>query len=300
MNIHFFSEFLTLVDTQNFGITAERHYISIATLNRHMRALEEHLGTALICRQGNKSILTDAGKSLIPYAKTIVSSWMDYRQLVASFRDKPHLNVNIATNLPLSFLGITDLLEKFQRNYNINRIDIRFNSSEQINKDLINGKIHFAICWRPETLPYLLASKPLKAIEIVALFPTSHQLSKQSSIRLSDLAHEPLLFLDDGNSFYFNVIPLCREAGFSPMIRATAFRGQTIEDLVLNGFGIGFLPMDSATHVHEGVVRIPISPRTESALDIIYNPAIELNNCANTLMEYLCSALSGSNNAEQI
>lgn len=297
MTINFFSEFLTLADTQSFGITAERHYISIATLIRHMHILEEQLGTVLIRRQGNKSILSDAGKSLIPYAKTIVSTWTDYSQLVASFQDRPHLNASIATNLPLSFLGITDLLEKFQREHNINRIDIRLIAFDQINTDLLNGKIHFAICSHMDKPPCRLAAKPLKKVEIAALLPASHRLANNPSIRLSDLAHEPLLLLDDGVSFCSNAIHLCRGAGFSPTIRGTALRGQSLEDLVFSDFGIGLLPIDPSTNIREGVIRVPISPRKELALDIIYNPTAELNSCASALIQYLSSNFSDSNHA---
>lgn len=299
MTINFFFEFLTLADTQSFGTTAERHYISIATLNRHIHALEEHLGTVLIRRQGNKSILTDAGKSLIPYAKSIVSTWTDYSQLVASFRDQPHLNASIATNIPLSFFGITDLLESFQREHSVNRIDIRLTSFDQITKDLINEKIHFAICWRPETLSYRLAAKPLKSVEVFALLPETHPLADRSSIPLADLAQEPLLLLDDGADFHSSAIHLCREAGFSPIIRATALRGQSIEDLVLTGFGVGLLPMDSTACVRKGTVRIPTTPCKELALDILYNPAAKLNDCASSLMQYMCSSYSRSNDKNQ-
>lgn len=299
MTVNFFSEFLTLAETQNFGITAERHYISIATLIRHIHTLEEYLGTVLIRRQGNKSILTDTGKSLIPYAKTIVSTWTDYSHLVASFQDQPHLNVSIATNLPLSFYGITDVLERFQREHDINRIDIRLDSSEQIKKDLLNERIHFAISWHLDELPHRLAAVHLKKVVVSALLPSSHRLAKKSSIQISALKNEPLLFLDDRASFQANAIQMCRDAGFSPTIHASAFHGQSIEDLILNGFGIGLLPMDSSSSVREGLVQIPISPRKELALDIIYNPSLELNSCASLLMQYLCSTFSNSNNAPQ-
>lgn len=294
MIISFLSEFLTLASTQNFGTTAERHYISISTLIRHMHALEEHFGATLIGRHGNKSILTDAGKDLVVYAQTIVAAENDYRQKIAAFQDQPHLNASITTDVSLSFYGITDLIERFQCEHNINRIDIRLASDQQIKAELLDETMDFAIVWHLDKLPYHLTAMPLKKAELSVLLPASHPLAKKSSIHLSDLNGEPLLLLDNASAFYSNAIQLCREAGFSPTIRATALRGRSIEDLVAVGFGIGLLPMDPSTVVREDVIRMPISPRYEIALDIVYNSTIEPRNCVSTLMQYLCSAASSS------
>lgn len=291
MTIDFFAEFLTLAETHSYGITAERHYISIATLTRHMHSLEEYFGTSLFYRQGNKSVLTKTGKTLIPYAQTIVAARDSYREMLAPTYDRPELNISVATTVPLSFYGMTDLIEKFQRAHSINRIDVCLTSIRQVEDDLLNGKHDFAIVWHQEDLPYRLSSIPLKKIEAAALMPASHHLATKASVQISDLNSEPLLLLDNISAFYNHVIQCCRDAGFSPVIRATVNCGRNIEDLVSGNFGIGLLPVDTSLNLSAGIMRKPISPSFEITLDIIYNPAGR-GECATTLMKYLCAAFS--------
>lgn len=295
MTIDFFSEFLTLAETQNFGTTAERHYMSIATLSRHMRSLEEQFGTILFRRHGNKFILTDAGKMLIPYAQTIVTARDSYREAVAPFRDRPHLNISVASTAPLSFYGISDWISAFQCEHSINRIDVHLTSIQEIEDGLLNGKHDFAIVWHLDNLPYHLTAIPLKKIEFAALMPSSHPLAEKPSVQISDLNGEPLLLLNSVSVIYDRAIQFCQEAGFAPTIRATAHRGRSIEDLVIGGFGIGIMPVDAGTNFPSSVVRKPLLPRCEIALDIIYH-STEPSESASALMQYLCATASGDSN----
>lgn len=299
MNIDFFAEFLTLTDTQSYGTAAERHYISIATLTRHIHSLEEQFGTPLFFRHGNKSLLTDAGKSLIPYAQAIVTARDGYREMITPVYNHPTLSINVASTVPLSFYGLTDLIEKFQHSRHTSRIDVCLTSIQQVENGLLNGVHDFAIVWHLEDLPHRLSAIPLKKIDFAALMPSSHRLAKNSSIQISDLNGEPLLLLDNISAYYNHVIQLCREAGFAPMIRATVNCGRNIEDLVSGGFGIGLIPVDTSLNLRADIIRKSILPHCDIALDIVYG-STRPGKEAGTLIQYLCAAFSGGHKMVQI
>ena len=104
MQISNFEEFLTLAETGSFGITAERHYVSYATLSRHLHALEDWSGEVLIQREGNHTVLTQAGKTLLPYVRTIVETCNKYREENSLTKDRPNRNISISRHVAMSAL----------------------------------------------------------------------------------------------------------------------------------------------------------------------------------------------------
>jgi LysR family hydrogen peroxide-inducible transcriptional activator len=271
MNIDFFSEFLTLSETQNFGVAAEHHYISIATLTRHMHFLEEQFHSQLFYRQGNRSLLTKAGKSLIPYAQTIVSARNDYMELVTPYQTHTIPHISIAAAIPLSFYGMTDLMGKYHHTSPEDLIDVSMTSVQEAEEGIHNHRYDFAVLWHLDNLPYNLTSCAYKHIDIAALVPRNHPLASKSLLYLTDLKDIPLLFLNNISSFYKQLICDCQKLNFTPRIRATVNCGKNIEALVYAGFGIGLLPVDTSIHLSPEIVNIPIFPQTEISLDIVYD-----------------------------
>lgn len=292
MTIDYFSEFLSLAQTQNFSATAASQYISIATLSRHIHTLEEEYGAILFRRNGQKVQLTDAGKKLVPYAESIIQAHTEYRAIVAPIRETPDLTISIASTVPLSFYGITELITKFQKNHIINRIDVQQVSSSNIEGVLRNDANDFCIISHIDNLPYRYSAIPLKKIQFCALVPANHFFASRNVIMISDLKNEPLILFDNTIPFHNQAIQLCTAAGFIPKISVTAHRGRTVEKLAASGFGIGLLPVDAITNLHYSVVRKPIFPNHEIALDIVYNSSIEPSVCANSLMQYLHDAFN--------
>ena len=292
MTIDYFTEFLSLAETQNFSVTAARHYISIATLSRHIHAIEEEYGTILFRRIGQKVQLTDAGKKLVPYAESIVESHAEYRAIVAPIRETPDLTISVASTVPLSFYGITELITRFQKSHTINQINVQQVSSSDIEGVLRSDANDFCIISHIDNLPYRYSAIPLKKIQFCALVPTNHVFASRNLIMISDLKNEPLILFDNTMPFHSQAIQLCTAAGFIPKISVTAHRGRTIEKLAAEGFGIGLLPVDAITNLHYSVVRKLIIPNHEIALDIVYNSSIEPSVCANSLMQYLHDAFN--------
>ncbi|MDR1801255.1 MAG: LysR family transcriptional regulator [Lachnospiraceae bacterium] len=291
MTIDYYYEFLTLAETQNFITTAERCYISVDTLQRHMRSLEYQFGTILFQQKGNKASLSEAGKALVPYAQTIVNAQESYHQSIKPVKQTAKHRYKVATTVPLSFYGMTDVIQSFQREHDISGIDIHLDSPQKVIADLLEEKYDFAVVWHLDELPYRLTAIPLKKISAAVLMPSSHYLAAKESVPVSDLEGEGLLLLENYLNFYNHVIHLCRESGFTPIIRATATHGRSIEELVLGKVGLGLLPIDTVTNFPSDIVSRPVSPAFEAVLDIVYK-APEYSKKSGALMKYLKKTFS--------
>lgn len=75
MDIEELKTFLEVYRTRHFGQAAENLYISQSTVSARIRMLEQSLGVSLFTRERNNIQLTNAGKKLMVYAESILTSW---------------------------------------------------------------------------------------------------------------------------------------------------------------------------------------------------------------------------------
>lgn len=84
MDIDELKTFLEVYRTRHFGQAAENLYISQSTVSARIRQLEQNLGVSLFTRDRNNIQLTSAGKKLLIYAESILTSWTRARFEIGS------------------------------------------------------------------------------------------------------------------------------------------------------------------------------------------------------------------------
>ncbi|WP_444906176.1 LysR family transcriptional regulator [Microbulbifer sp. SSSA008] len=80
--------FCTLAEEGHFTRTADRLHMTQSGVSQHIRKLEEHLGVALLVRQGKHFTLTDAGDRLYREGQGIIQKLSSLGQIVGE--DPPH------------------------------------------------------------------------------------------------------------------------------------------------------------------------------------------------------------------
>ena len=84
MDIDELKTFLEVYRTRHFGQAAENLYISQSTVSARIRQLEQNLGVSLFTRDRNNIQLTSAGKKLLIYAESILTTWTRARFEIGS------------------------------------------------------------------------------------------------------------------------------------------------------------------------------------------------------------------------
>ena len=69
MNLNYIREFCALAELRKFSEAAEVSFISQSALSKHIKSLEEELGSPLFYRTAHCVILTEFGEAFLPYAK---------------------------------------------------------------------------------------------------------------------------------------------------------------------------------------------------------------------------------------
>src|SRR5262249_27586195 len=81
-------------------------------ITRRIKLLEDHLGAPLLERGRGGAMLTEAGRTFLPYAEAVLAALKDGTQAVQALRESDHGAVSLAI---VGTLAGTTLVERFRR-----------------------------------------------------------------------------------------------------------------------------------------------------------------------------------------
>src|SRR5437016_2224343 len=84
MEIHELRYFVAVAEEGSFSHAAEREHVSQPSLSQQIQKLEAELNQQLFDRLPRSVVLTEAGRSLLPYARQILSAIADAGLSVAA------------------------------------------------------------------------------------------------------------------------------------------------------------------------------------------------------------------------
>src|SRR5207249_9195178 len=84
MEIHQLRYFVAVAEEGGFSHAAEREHVSQPSLSQQIQKLEAELNQQLFDRLPRSVVLTEAGRSLLPYARQILSAIADAGRSVSA------------------------------------------------------------------------------------------------------------------------------------------------------------------------------------------------------------------------
>src|ERR1700759_1223850 len=88
MEIHQLRYFVAVAEEGNFSHAAEREHVSQPSLSQQVHKLEVELDQQLFDRLPRSVVLTEAGRCLLPYARTILAGIAEARLSVAELEQE--------------------------------------------------------------------------------------------------------------------------------------------------------------------------------------------------------------------
>ncbi|MDE7205559.1 MAG: LysR family transcriptional regulator substrate-binding protein [Lachnospiraceae bacterium] len=127
--------------------------------------------------------------------------------------------------------------------------------------------------------------KIIKDGEMLAVLPKNHPLAVQKSIRLSDLAKEPFILLEEGQ--YSEPMAAFEAAGIVPNIKYTIHDDYAIMTMVEAGLGVSILAELMLRRTNFDNICLPIEPRICRTLAIAYKSMDSLPIASKYFIDYL-------------
>jgi DNA-binding transcriptional LysR family regulator len=250
--------FVAVAEELNFSRAAKRLQMAQPPLSVAIRKLEQEIGTSLFIRNSREVKLTEAGRALLPGARSTLAE-ADAALTAARRAGAGELgSLRIGYNWSARF----DTLPRLGRAFQQHRPDVELLTEEmrpnRMSVALRSGAIDVALALFPE-ISGELSYRRIRRERVVAVLSSSHLLAREEEIRLDALAEEFLLFprhiAPRLHDFYVN---LCRSAGFEPK-RGNESSRTRLTIGTWEASTTALLPQSVASNLPDGVVAIPIS-----------------------------------------
>jgi len=240
MELHTLQVFLTVATEKSFSRAAEKLYRTQPAVSLAVQRLEQELGEKLIDRSGKDLILTDAGRSVLEYARRFQSLQLELDNSLAELRDNSAGRLTIGANESTA-LYLLKHIERYRELYPKVKVQIRRSLSSKIPGELLDGNLELGV------ISYDPGDERLKfkVIYIDALafvVAPNHRLAHRKTVSISDLGDESFIAHNVVSpyrdvvlrEFQSHKVPLRMDVEM-PTI-------ETIRRLVQHDVGVAFLP----------------------------------------------------------
>jgi DNA-binding transcriptional LysR family regulator len=231
--------FVRVARARGFSRAAVLLDLAQPTVSGRIAALEAELGADLFIRHGHTLELTEAGRTLLPYAERMQALRIEgVNELQRAVRGGLG-RLTVGANPTCSQYLMPRLIETFWRAHHDVRVWVRTALSPVLMETLLDGAIQLALCSRAQLHPRAQVlwsySDPL-----LLLAAKHHPLARKRECERADLAGHTILSTQAGPTHLGlrHVLPPNVNAPIA--LEATA--GEVMTQLLLRGVGVTVLP----------------------------------------------------------
>ena len=190
--------FKTVADRLSFTKAAAELLISQPAVTKQINELERLLGKPLFLRHGNRISLTDDGVRLLEYANRILALYGELRDAFVEEQGAFSGEIRLGASTTLSQYVLPGLLAKFRKLYPDVRVTLFNGNTEQIERQIADGKLDFGMIEGTASNP-ALHYELFMYDELVLVTSASNTSFTREEITAADLPALPLVIRENGS-----------------------------------------------------------------------------------------------------
>ena len=189
--------FVTIAETLNFSEAAREVCITQGTLSQQIKQLEQELDTQLLIRNSHSVMLTEAGETLLPYARRTLR---DAEMCVDQMQDlKELLTGTLNIGVTYSFGPIlSESLCDFVKQYPKVKLNIFSKPMEEQMEMLRHRAVDFVLAYKPSTPMVGIESHVLFQSNLSVIVDENHTLAAKDSVSIGELSRYDLALPSKG------------------------------------------------------------------------------------------------------
>src|SRR5215213_10016161 len=254
MELYPLKVFLTVANEKSFSRAAERLLRTQPAISLAVQRLESELGEKLIDRSSTPPMLTDAGRTVLEYARRFENLEAEMQNALAELRDNASGRLIIGANESTS-LYLLQHIEQYRRLYPKVKVQVRRSLSSKVPSQLVDGDLELGvISYDPGD--ERLVSEVIYTDHLAFVVSPLHRFAKLTNVSITELGMETFIA--------HNVLSPYREVVLREFQRHKVALNmdvemptvETIRKLVQRNEGVAFLPqMCVQQELDQGTLR---------------------------------------------
>jgi DNA-binding transcriptional LysR family regulator len=263
LNLDKLNVFLHAAQTLNFSQAAHMLHISQPTVSKYISELEREFDAVLFDRDGGRLQLTNAGKTLLPWARQLVHQSLDLHETMLSMKEEIVGHLRIACSTTAGKYILPQIAGRFRSHHPGVRISILTCTQERVSLNLLESEADFGAI-SVEISCDQLECQEFFTDNIIFIVPGKHPWAQRQSVEPAELLEVPFILREPTSG--------TRRALLSELARQDI----TLDDLdvflevgnaeaivtaVTNNLGVSFVSRLAAAHARAWgcVVEVPIT-----------------------------------------
>ena len=226
---------------RHFSLAAEACNVTQSTLSLGIRDLEQVLGISVAERSNRKVIMTPFGESLSTAAKDVLNRAESLVDMAKGAITPLTGTLRLGVIPTIGPYLLPNILSDLQQSYPELELYLRENFTDHLLSELNNGELDVLLL----ALPFEIeGAEQLILFEdrFVLACPRGHRLSFRDSVKISSLADEKLLLLEEGHCLRRHALEACNLVDKSKSRNLEATSMFTLVQMVSLGLGLTLLP----------------------------------------------------------
>ncbi len=248
MNVTQLRAFVTVVEHGSFSEAARVMGLSQPAVTMQIQGLESDLGATLLERRYRRIEMTEAGRALLPYARTVLGQMEAAREEVERLADQVGGHLRLAASTTPGQYVLPRLLGPFLRAHHDVSVSIHVADTTEVLQLVEAGDAHVGVTGA--MIPGARVSYEAMGTDNLVLIssPDSH-LVKRDDLTLDDIAEEPFIVREPGSGTRMVFEEALRSGGIDPAeLRVVIELGtsEAVISAVEGGMGVGVVSHWSA------------------------------------------------------
>ncbi|MFC0274836.1 LysR substrate-binding domain-containing protein [Metabacillus herbersteinensis] len=257
MNIENLKMFCLVVDEENISQAARLSFVSQPAVTRQIHQLENFYGTLLFDRAEGKLKVTETGRMLYPYAKSITNDFHRSKEAIQQATGEYNAILRVGASLTIGEYLLPSLLGRFKKQTPKIKVTLTIKNTPSILEDLSNDVIDLALVEGIVEDNHFVVEK-FADDELVLVYPSDHPWRDRIEINIEELANERMIWRESISGTRLIVENTLREYGVLDKIESYMEIGSTqaIKSAVEAGLGVSILPrLTVARELEQGFLQ---------------------------------------------
>ena len=227
----------------NYSRAAEELYLSQPAVSMQIKQLEGHIGLPLFEQMGKKIFLTEAGRELHHYARSIAQQLTEMEAVFNEMKGLGQGKLTISVVNTANYFT-PQLLARFCQRYPEINVILQVANRDAVLKQLADNSTDLAIMGQPPKGLDLIAESFLDNPMVVIAAP-SHPLTTVRQVKFGQLAEQTFVSREQGSGTRSAMERVFEKYNIQPHISMEMETNEAIKQAVQAGMGLGILSLHS-------------------------------------------------------